>query len=358
MKVIIVGAGIIGALSAFHLARRGADVTVIEAGQPAQAASGASFGWINASFFHDRNHFDLRCAAMSAHRRLADILTSRATLWQGCLCWEDAAGLSAQHDMLKSYGYAVSILEQDDIAALEPAIAAPERALHMRDEGAVDLATLAHDALMAATALGARVIAGVPVAGLAHKAGKVQGVRWSGGIIPADAVLLATGVATQGMLADLGQPLPMLKRPALIVRSAPVVPVISHILVTPEQELRQDTSGRIIAPTSASHQSDDAEAIDENPQVQADRAIARVEKLLGVPLSWEQVTLAHRPVPGDGLPVVGASDLAGLYVSTMHSGATLAPLVSDIAAKEILAQALSNEEASLIAPYRPQRFTE
>ncbi|ABG32652.1 FAD-binding oxidoreductase [Roseobacter denitrificans] len=357
MKVVIVGAGIIGALSAFHLARRGADVTVIEAGQPANAASGASFGWINASFFHDRNHFDLRFAAMSAHRRLADILASRATVWQGCLSWEDDAGIAAQYDMLKSYGYAVSILEQKEIAALEPSIAAPPRALHMHREGAVDLATLAHDALTAATALGARVIAGVAVTRLEHKGEHVQGVRWSGGTIPADAVLLATGVATQGLLADVGQSLPMLTRPALIVRSAPIALVISHILVTPGQEVRQDTSGRILAPTSASHQSDSAEAIDENPQVLADRAVARVSDLLGQSLTWEQVTLAHRPVPQDGLPVVGASDLAGLYVSTMHSGATLAPLVSEIAAKEVLAQALSNEEASLIAPYRPQRFT-
>ncbi|WP_282128200.1 NAD(P)/FAD-dependent oxidoreductase [Roseobacter litoralis] len=357
MKVIIVGAGIIGALTAFHLARRGADVTVIEAGQPAGAASGASFGWINASFFLDRNHFDLRCAAMSAHRRLADTLTSRATLWQGCLSWEDPTGLEANHDMLESYGYAVSILGKDEIAALEPAISAPDRAMLMHLEGAVDLATLARDALTAATALGAHVIAGVAVTGLLHKQAKVQGVRWSGGTLPADAVVLATGVATQGLLAGVGQSLPMLTRPALIVRSTPVPPVISHILVTPGQEVRQDPTGRILAPTSAAHQSDRADAIDENPEQLADKAIGRVERLLDRSLSWEQVTLAHRPMPQDGLPVVGACTLEGLYVSTMHSGATLAPLVSEIAAKEVLAQALSNEESSLIAPYRPQRFT-
>lgn len=358
MKVVVVGAGIIGALTAFHLARGGADVTVVEAGQPAGAASGASFGWINASFFLDQSHFDLRSAAMDAHRRLPDILTSRATIWQGCLSWEEDAHLDAQYQTLKALGYAVSVLTQGEIAALEPSIKAPRRALLMAREGAVDLAKLTGDALMAATALGAHLIAGVAVTGLEHRAGQLCGVRWSGGIIPADRVVLATGTATQDLLAAVGQPLPMLKRPALIVRSAPVPPLISHILVTPGQEVRQDISGRILAPTSASHQSDTADAIDENPQTLADAAMMRVAALLGRPLDWEQVTLAARPMPQDGLPVVGTCALEGLYVSTMHSGATLAPLVSQIAAKEVLGESLSNEEAALIAPYRPDRFTE
>lgn len=44
MKVVVVGAGIMGALTGFRLAQRGAAVTIIEARQPAAAASGASFG--------------------------------------------------------------------------------------------------------------------------------------------------------------------------------------------------------------------------------------------------------------------------------------------------------------------------
>ena len=357
MHVIVVGAGIIGAITAYRLAAAGAQVTVIDASQPASAASGASFGWINASFYLDEDHFALRLAAMEAHRRLDRALKTTATVWQGCLCWEEqGAAFDAQYAALERLGYDVRELDHDAVAALEPEITAPERALCFASEGATDLHQLCHDALNAATALGARVVAGVTVTGIEVTAGRVDGVRWSGGTISADQVVLATGVATQTLLADVGVPLPMLDRPGLILRSAPLPPLLSHILVTPGQEVRQDRSGRLLAPIAASHQSGTAEKIEKNPILLADEAARGVGRLIGREVAWEQVTLAHRPVPQDGLPVMGRAGPAGLYVATLHSGATLAPLAAEIAAREVLDAPLPNEMAALIAPYRPQRF--
>jgi glycine/D-amino acid oxidase-like deaminating enzyme len=66
-KIVIIGAGLIGATLAFQLARSGRAVTVVEAGLPAAAASGRSFGWINASFALSEAHFALRVAGMAAH---------------------------------------------------------------------------------------------------------------------------------------------------------------------------------------------------------------------------------------------------------------------------------------------------
>lgn len=58
MRVIIVGAGIIGSALAYRLASRGQRVIVVEAGQSAGGeATGASFGWLNASSFADTAHF-------------------------------------------------------------------------------------------------------------------------------------------------------------------------------------------------------------------------------------------------------------------------------------------------------------
>jgi glycine/D-amino acid oxidase-like deaminating enzyme len=46
-RVVIVGAGIVGASIAFHLTLRGTQVTVVDAGEPGQGASAVSFAWIN-----------------------------------------------------------------------------------------------------------------------------------------------------------------------------------------------------------------------------------------------------------------------------------------------------------------------
>ena len=105
MKIVIVGAGIMGAVLAYQLTRRGADVTVLEAGQPGGGASAATFGWINASFFADDDHFHLRQEGIAAHHRLTKVLRSSATRWPGTLWWqEDGEAFDAQHAALQRLG--------------------------------------------------------------------------------------------------------------------------------------------------------------------------------------------------------------------------------------------------------------
>ena len=59
-----------------------------------------------------------------------------------------------------------------------------------------------------------------------------------------------------------------------------------------------------------------------------------------------------RPVPGDGLPVVGQGPIQGLWIAVMHSGATLAPVVAELLAEEIT----GGPKSPLLAHFRPARF--
>ena len=63
-KVMVIGAGILGAATAYELQKAGSDVTVIDSGQG--GATQASFGWINASFYLDADHFRLRQQSLAA----------------------------------------------------------------------------------------------------------------------------------------------------------------------------------------------------------------------------------------------------------------------------------------------------
>ena len=58
-------------------------------------------------------------------------------------------------------------------------------------------------------------------------------------------------------------------------------------------------------------------------------------------------------VPADGFPAVGWSCASGIYVCCAHSGITLAPVLSALAAAEIV-EALEME--IIEDAWRPQRF--
>lgn len=347
-KIILVGAGLLGASLAYELARRGRDVTVVEAGLPAGQASGRSFGWINASFALNDDHFALRVAGMAAHERLARALPGlhrRA----GCLWWEETgAAFDATATRLAEAGYPLERLTQAAIRAREPALKAPpDEALFFPTEGWVDPAALTH-ALLAAS--GARVLSGV-AARLWLQDGQVRGVQTPLGDIAADQVVIAAGTAAPGLLAALELSLPMLHRPGLMMRTAPVDLRLSHILAGPEQELRQDDSGRLLAPAAAFHQSDTGENL-ADPLGQAEAALARIAAMLGLSgLRAESVMQAERPVPGDGLPVVGPV-AKGLWLAVLHSGVTLSAIVAEGLAGEIAGQGVLPE----LAPFRPDRL--
>lgn len=353
MRVAIIGAGIIGASTAWHLAQRGIDAIVIEAGSVAGQASGRGFGWINASFHLDETHYHLRIAAMDSWRRLPDHLSTAAINWSGALCLEEqGAALENRYETLKNLGYQVEILKKSEISALEPALAdPPESCLRFGAEGAVDLTAMARAMLRDAQA---RIISGTRVAAIETKANRVVGLRLETGHLAVDAVVIAAGIGSAALVAPLDVALPMLPRPGLMIRTRPLPPMIRHVLICPDQELRQDATGRILAPTAANHQSDASEVVEDCPDVLADRVIARLRRMFpGVALDWEEVSLAMRPVPGDGRPVIGPAGPEGLYLAVMHSGATLGALAGALAAGEVAGQ-----EAEILAPYRPARFVQ
>jgi glycine/D-amino acid oxidase-like deaminating enzyme len=359
-KIIVVGAGIIGASIAYQLAKSGAAVTIIEASMPASQASGASFGWINASFFANADHFALRAAGIAAHHRLAKDLGDTAPQFPGCLWWEfEGDAFDAQAQTLRELGYGVDEIDAREFAQLEPHIARPpKRCLRFSGEGAVDAALMTAALLGLAAQHGAKLITGVAVSELVEQGGRVQGVDTSVGRFRADQVVIAGGNGSGALLKPFGVDFEMLRRPGLILRTRPVPLALRHILVLPGQEVRQLRDGRILAPTAASHQSDSSDTITERPDILADTALARLRDVMPtLDLAWETVSLALRPVPQDGLPVIGACGPDGAYIATMHSGVTLCALVGELVAGEVLADGqVGNAQAALLAPFRPSRF--
>jgi glycine/D-amino acid oxidase-like deaminating enzyme len=254
---------------------------------------------------------------------------------------------------LAALGYPVAHLSHREAQALEPDVRGlPSDLLQFPDEGAADAGAVAAALL---TASGAKVVSGVQVLGIAQKAGTVCGVETTVGRIEAPRVVVAAGTGSPDVLSSDAVKLPMLVRPGVLVTTKPVAVKIAHVLVTQHGEVRQLPDGRILASAVANHQGDNATEVTERPEDIAARVLRWLDPMVaGAALDWDRVALAYRPMPADGLPVIGAAGPTGLHIAVMHSGVTLAAIAGEAVAAEVLGQGA--EYHALLAPYRPSRF--
>ena len=350
--VIIVGAGIIGASIARALGQRGADVLVVDQGLPAQGASGRSFGWVNASFYHDLHHHRLRAASMRLWDEHLDSLPQDSAIFRGALLWDVPP--TEQTKMVAELGaqnYPATAVTADRLRAMVPGMAdLPDMAVFLQSEGAVDSAAVTRAWLAQS---GARLLTGLNVLGLRQSGGRISGIDTETGPIEAAQVVVAAGTQTQALLASVDVQLPMLRRPGLLMATRPVAHCTEYVLVPPFGEVRQDAQGRLIASTVAGHQGDATELVTGSPEDHGLATLAKLQALFpNVPLELESVSHALRPVPQDGLPAIGPIGPRGLFAATLHSGVTLAPIVGHLLADEMAGQ----PQDTWLAPYRPTRF--
>ena len=352
--IVIIGGGVIGLSVAYHLAVRGASVTVIEAAAPGAAATAASFAWINAASMNGcADYYRLRLQSLLEFPRLERDI-GLPVKHGGRLEWrEDNDELARENAVLASLGYGVRWLPRREITALEPALRnPPESAVFTELESSVDPAELVACLLAAAEVHGVEILPNSAVMGLIVENGRLAGVALKGRTIEADVVVLAAGADCESLAATVGLRLPMANSPGLLIHTAPAPPLLGRVLLTPGIHMKQELDGRLVAAWdfAGGPAPDDISA-------EGERLIAAIGSLLRLeePLVLDEITVGLRPEPEDGFPMVGFADApANLYVTVMHSGITLAPLIGRLAAVEIL----DGVAAEPLARFRPGRYNQ
>ena len=347
--ILVIGAGIIGASITWHLARAGARVTVLEAGELGGTATRASFAWINASWGNPEPYFRLRMLAIDEWRRLETDVPGLQVAWTGGLLWDlpprQLEAFVAEH---QSWGYPIRLVDRTDAQRIEPQLTAvPELAAYAEAEGAVEPRDATQALLRAAKALGAVVVADRPVRLLHVDDGRVAAVDTESNRIDADTVVLAAGCNAASLAGSLGVVVPVRASPNLLLYSKPTRKLLNGVVLAREMHLRQTSEGRIVAAASLS--GDPADASEELFD-----AMKRMIRAGGW-ITPDNHVVGYRPIPADGVPVLGrAVGLPGLYVAVTHSGITLAPAIGRLVAEELL----TGERHTLLRPYGLERFAQ
>ena len=371
--IVVVGAGVVGASIAFHLALRGARVTVVEAGEPGQGASLASLAWINARDKNPRHYHDLNRRSLDMWDRFARRLGGDVGLtWGGELRWtatpEGAEALRKRVETLQSWGYPIRLLgaaeAAQEAAQMEPNLVTGPLAAasYTAIDGHVDTARVIRACLAGATARGAAVQTQTPVVGL-RLAGdtsgpkRVEAVDTAADTIPCEAVVLAGGPDTPALAAMAGLELSLDHTFGATVLTEPAPPLFRRAAVVhtpsdiePQLAFRQLVDGSVMV-----HGGTPAGSLGQT-RAEIDRVLAAARRFIPAleGISIKEVRRGRRPIPQDGHPILGFSRaVPNLYLAATHSGVTLAPLIGELAAIEIV----DGARIALLDPYRLERFS-
>ena len=368
-RVVVVGAGIVGASIAFHLSRRGANVTVLDKARPGSGASGHSFAWIN-SFGKEPVHYgDLNHRSLDMWDRFSRRLNRDIGLrWGGRLTWtstdDEAEGLRQRVELRNSRGYASRTVDQAEIRRLEPGVEPGHvTAAAINDtEGMVEPPKVVDACLAHVREGGGQVHADTEVTGFGLGSdNRVESIETSNGSLTCDLVVLAAGVDITRLAAPLGIDVPQERSPGVVILTDPQPPVLQTVPViyAPPVEgdhrtihLRQGNDGvfMIGEGTQESEAEDDSQEHADDLLRRTAHFIPALSNAKAIP-----VPVGFRPLPMDGHPILGFTDLVpNLYLALMHSGVTLAPLVGEFCTTEIL----DGARVDMFKHYRLRRFRE
>jgi glycine/D-amino acid oxidase-like deaminating enzyme len=332
--VVVIGAGVVGALQAFQLAQRGHRVTVVERREPCRGTTSATFSWTSAHgktplFYHLFNF-----ASIELHRSLSEEL-GVDVWWRPCFSLRpvlDAAaydGAYAEAQRKWQQGFRVSWINADEARRLVPMLS-PETlgASLCEGEGIVNPFRLVFAALDAARRHGAVVRWHEEVIGFDQTANRITAVRTNRATIACDAVVNAAGPQAPEIARLAGVPIPFwhVKGEILLTEKCPAR--LNGVVGS----VQQTFSGNFLIGATEEPNTIDTRTTLPNLQHiarQACRLLPALRKL-NVIRSYAGI----RPMPADGVSVLGPTARCdGFFWAATHSGVTLAPIMAEVIAE-------------------------
>lgn len=366
--VAIIGGGIIGASIAFELAAEKLRVVVVDRQEPGLEASWAAAGMLSPAPDSPRD-LPLVPFAHESLRRYPQFVQAI----------EEASGKSAAYGRagaleifvsanavrecelrareLRQCGIAAEQLPGDAARKIEPAISASARAaLRVEDEGTVEPRVLMDALLTAARNRGVEIRGHCEARSVVCEAGRCAGVDCGGETISAGQVVLAAGCFSGRFANELGLEKHAPTRPVrgqmLALRPANGAAGLRQVVRCERGYLVPRNDGRIVAGSTVEEAGFEKRVTASGLRTILDASIEMCPALGGgeVIETWSGL----RPGTPDDLPILGPSEVDGLWIATGHyrNGILLAA-----ATAKLLREWITGAEPSFDAErFSPLRF--
>ena len=368
-EVIVIGAGAIGLSIGWRLAQRGVRTLVLEAAQPAHGATGVAAGMlapVTEADFGEEALTSLNLASLNRWPPFAAELQAASGIDCGyresgtltvAVDRDEEKSLRHMHDYQRSLGLDARWLSARECRRLEPGLA-PRIAggIHAPHDHQVSPRLLARALAAAFGAAGGELRTAVRAERLVPRAGGVSVELTQGDRLDAEAVVIAAG-AESGTLAGVPAyarvPVRPVKGQILRLRAqAPVTLPARLVIRTPEVYAVPRDDGELVVGATVEERGWDRAVTAGGVLELLRRAYEALPGI--VELELVEAAAGLRPGTPDNGPIVGESDVRGLWWATGHwrNGILLAPLTA-----EAIAAALTGEEPpEEFAPFGPQRF--
>lgn len=361
MKIVIIGAGAIGANCAFRMAQKGAEVVVLEAVAPGSGTSSTSAAWLSSfpqfGWTESPGRARLRRTVHARFAALQAELGGDWLHWDGTLTWglpSERAEFRKAFQLCQQRGADLEFLDAPAARRLAPGIVFGDDDEVVRDEhsGWVDAAALIALLLERTRALGGTVDTGRAVTGICREGGRVTGVSLADGEhVGADVIINAAGSWGCHVAAMAGVGIPLELVPGLVVFTEPKpLPVLSTVMNAPTFVIRPDPSGGVaiiwrgekLTSIHGRNGPDVGMIMNDVTRV--------IPALAGVGIA--DARMGVRAIPPGG-PVIGALPwLDNFYCAVSHGGIGWGPCWADLLAAEIL----DGRSSPDMADFLPQRF--
>jgi glycine/D-amino acid oxidase-like deaminating enzyme len=252
--VVVIGGGVIGVMTAWHLAERGLSVVLCEKGRIAGEQSSRNWGWVRQQG-RDPGELPIMVESLSIWKRLAAEMGDALGFRQAGVLYlaktdAEIAGFEAWIEHARAHQVDTRLLTAAESMAMLKGAAVPWKGGLVTASDARAEPWLAVPALAAvAESKGVLIREGCAVRGLDLAAGKVAGVVTEAGRVACDHVVVAAGAWSRLFLGSHGVSIPQLSVLASVAATEPMPEIVPGNAADDDFAFRRrEDGGYTIAP--------------------------------------------------------------------------------------------------------------